>query len=137
MRRAGLGRRGEGHVEYVIIAALIAICAVVSLFSFFDAARQVALDKRLCIDCLDSQQEVDSLDPDGDGFDDEGNPITPRPRTPGEELASLRTQYENDYPMIFAVAEVLSPILGSSHVVAWLRSIFYPELDFVGDVRYA
>ncbi len=136
MRRTGLGRRGEGHVEYVIIAGLIAICAVVSLFSFFDAAKQVALDRRLCIDCLADQQEVDSLDPDGDGLDDEGNPVT-RPRTPGEEIAAMRTQYENDYPMIFAVAEVLSPILGSSHVVAWLRSIFYPELDAMGDVRYA
>ena len=59
-------RRGEGQTEYVIITGMIMVCAVVSLFNFFGAARDIALDKKLCINCEHEDQEVrEILGPDG------------------------------------------------------------------------
>lgn len=68
MRTTILGkrRRGEAQTEYVIITAMIMICAVVSLFNFFGAVREIALDKKLCINCEMENQEVrETLGPDG------------------------------------------------------------------------
>ncbi len=116
-------------MEYVIITCLIGICAVVSLFSFFDAARQVALDKRLCIDCLNENQQVDTLELDADrpeGEDGDATGLPDRPLTAAEELRRLRAKHEAEAPIIFAVADFIGSVMGSSHVVAWIRSIFYP-----------
>ncbi len=44
-------RRGEGHVEYLLISGLVAVCAIVSLWSTIDAIKIEALSKRICIEC--------------------------------------------------------------------------------------
>lgn len=44
-------RRGEGHVEYVIITTLIMVCALVGLFSMIQNIKIIALERHICVEC--------------------------------------------------------------------------------------
>lgn len=55
-------KRGEGHVEYVIITGVIMVCSVVALFAIWGDLGAMIRGLRLCGDC-DEQALHDTIDP--------------------------------------------------------------------------
>ncbi|MGE0711002.1 MAG: hypothetical protein AB7N76_28355 [Planctomycetota bacterium] len=62
--------RGEGHAEYIVITAMLMICALVGFFGFISEVKHAAEKMAICFQCEPSatgNQNLGNADSDSDG----------------------------------------------------------------------
>jgi len=90
-------RRGEAHVEYVIITCVITICAVVALFRVWADISRMAARAQICVDCDDPANSRDYLEPPNfDDYDADGDGRITREELGTENVALISNDTNND-----------------------------------------